>query len=169
MLENIFLSSYGDLFGQGRFLNHGMTTGPGEGKLWIKSCLKIDLASHPACAEELVSRYMHSPFSPLFSSLFLSLSHTHTHTYTHIYMHVCIDLGLNSVDTKATVTVIRRLFALRLMIAWTWNWQSLNTVVSMLFKPRSTIFTDPSAWAGYDTRSIFKRSLTGLNSEFSFS
>ena len=26
-----------------------------------------------------------------------------------------------------------------------------------------------SAWAGYDTRPIFKRSLTGLNSEFSFS
>ena len=32
-----------------------------------------------------------------------------------------------------------------------------------------TIFTNPSAWAGYDTRSIFKQSLTGLNSEFSFS
>ena len=32
-----------------------------------------------------------------------------------------------------------------------------------------TIFTNPSARAGYDTRSIFKRSLTGLNSEFSFS
>ena len=31
------------------------------------------------------------------------------------------------------------------------------------------IFTDPSAQAGYDTRSIFKQSLTGLNSEFSFS
>ena len=31
------------------------------------------------------------------------------------------------------------------------------------------LFTDPSARAGYDTRSIFKRSLTGLNSEFSFS
>ena len=31
------------------------------------------------------------------------------------------------------------------------------------------IFTKPSARAGYDTRSIFKRSLTGLNSEFSFS
>ena len=28
---------------------------------------------------------------------------------------------------------------------------------------------NPSAQAGYDTRSIFKRSLTGLNSEFSFS
>ena len=31
------------------------------------------------------------------------------------------------------------------------------------------IFTNPSARAGYDTRSVFKRSLTGLNSEFSFS
>ena len=31
------------------------------------------------------------------------------------------------------------------------------------------IFTNPSARAGYDTRSIFKRSVTGLNSEFSFS
>ena len=31
------------------------------------------------------------------------------------------------------------------------------------------IFTNPSAQAGYDTRSIFKRSLTRLNSEFSFS
>ena len=30
------------------------------------------------------------------------------------------------------------------------------------------LFTNTSAWAGYDTRSIFKRSLTGLNSEFSF-
>ena len=32
-----------------------------------------------------------------------------------------------------------------------------------------SIFTNPSARAGYDTRSIFKRSLTGLYSEFSFS
>ena len=31
------------------------------------------------------------------------------------------------------------------------------------------IFTNPSARAGYNIRSIFKRSLTGLNSEFSFS
>ena len=31
------------------------------------------------------------------------------------------------------------------------------------------IFTNPSARAGYDTRSIFKRSLTGFNLEFSFS
>ena len=31
------------------------------------------------------------------------------------------------------------------------------------------IFTNPSAQVGYDTRSIFKQSLTGLNSELSFS
>ena len=31
------------------------------------------------------------------------------------------------------------------------------------------LFTNPSARAGYDTRSIFKRSFTGFNSEFSFS
>ena len=35
--------------------------------------------------------------------------------------------------------------------------------------PKMIIFTNPSARAGYDTRSIFKRTLTGLNSEFSFS
>ena len=31
------------------------------------------------------------------------------------------------------------------------------------------VFTNPSARAEWDTRSIFKRNLTGLNSEFSFS
>ena len=46
---------------------------------------------------------------------------------------------------------------------------SLNTFhrVRLLFT--QVLFTNPSARAGYDTRSIFKRSLTGLNSEFSFS
>ena len=34
---------------------------------------------------------------------------------------------------------------------------------------RVILFTNPSARAGYDTRSIFKQSLTGWNSEFSFS
>ena len=35
--------------------------------------------------------------------------------------------------------------------------------------PISSYLPNPSARAGYDTRSIFKRSLTGLSSEFSFS
>ena len=38
-----------------------------------------------------------------------------------------------------------------------------------MMKCYSILFTNPSARAGYDTRSIFKRNLTGLNSEFSFS
>ena len=33
----------------------------------------------------------------------------------------------------------------------------------------TTIFTNPSTLVGYDTRSIFKQSLIGLNSEFSVS
>ena len=33
------------------------------------------------------------------------------------------------------------------------------------YNPKKVLFTNPSARAGYDTRSIFKRSLTGLNSE----
>ena len=36
-------------------------------------------------------------------------------------------------------------------------------------RERVIIFTNPSARAGYDTRSVFKQSLTDLNSEFSFS
>ena len=38
-----------------------------------------------------------------------------------------------------------------------------------ILTPTLIIFTNPSARAGYDTRSIFKRILSGLNSEFSFS
>ena len=36
-------------------------------------------------------------------------------------------------------------------------------------KSRRSYLSNPSARAGYETRSIFKRSLTGFNSEFSFS
>ena len=48
---------------------------------------------------------------------------------------------------------------------------SLWVACSAIFDPLSLlpIFTNPSAWAGYDTRSIFKWSSTGLNLEFSFS
>ena len=41
--------------------------------------------------------------------------------------------------------------------------------VYMYYRTIMILFTNPSARAGYDTRSVFKRSLTGLNSEFSFS
>ena len=46
-----------------------------------------------------------------------------------------------------------------------------DIVVEFLEIPKllQVLFTNPSARAGYDTRSILKQSLTGLNSEFSFS
>ena len=54
---------------------------------------------------------------------------------------------------------------------------ALKTTLQLYFKTfiekinsgNLILFTNPSARAGYDTRSIFKRSLTGFNSEFSFS
>ena len=46
----------------------------------------------------------------------------------------------------------------------------LDVLKSVVIPWRNQVlFTNPSARAGYDTRSIFKWSLTGLNSEFSFS
>ena len=57
------------------------------------------------------------------------------------------------------------------------SWVHYNSCCSWLFEPEiikigqsshMILFTNPSARAGYDTRSIFKQSLTGLNSEFSF-
>ena len=56
-----------------------------------------------------------------------------------------------------TYSLIYETFACKLFVLDKNNWY------------HTTIFTNPSAQAGYDTRSIFKRSLTGLNSEFSFS
>ena len=47
--------------------------------------------------------------------------------------------------------------------SWWWWCMCMYMHVSCI------IFTNPSAQAGYDTRSIFKRSFTGLNSEFFFS
>ena len=46
---------------------------------------------------------------------------------------------------------------------------SPTSVLNITQNTLMVLFTNPSARAGYDTRSIFKRSLTGLNSEFSFS
>ena len=72
-----------------------------------------------------------------------------------------------------------------LLLNWLYKWIECQWTVPMNrdpFQPiylsiyllQSTsiylsIYPKPSARAGYDTRSIFKRSLTGLNSEFSFS
>ena len=51
------------------------------------------------------------------------------------------------------------------------SWPNIKFLLRFFTVKKSweILFTNPSARAGYDTRSIFKRSLTGLNSEFSFS
>ena len=49
------------------------------------------------------------------------------------------------------------------------GWEFCFAILIFTFFNGISIFTNPSARAGYDTRSIFKRSLTGLYSEFSFS
>ena len=46
---------------------------------------------------------------------------------------------------------------------------SIKENMFWLILDRLSYLRNPSARAGYDTRLIFKRSLTGLNSEFSFS
>ena len=46
---------------------------------------------------------------------------------------------------------------------------NLLAIRQSVLRSSSILFTNPSGRAGYDSRSIFKRSLTGLNLEFSFS
>ncbi len=52
------------------------------------------------------------------------------------------------------------------------SWQTkIKQVIAQCSPPYAKLYylPNPSTRAGYDTRSVFKRSLTGLNSEFSFS
>ena len=55
------------------------------------------------------------------------------------------------------------------MIVFDYIWPEIGENLIWSDFGEKVLFTNPSARAGYDTRSIFKQSLTGLNSEFSFS
>ena len=75
-------------------------------------------------------------------------------------------------------TLVQHLFLLPRIWYPVTSWSRMSEWSSHVWLLRSyifyhyfalTIFTNPSARAGYDMRSIFKQSLTGLNSEFSFS
>ena len=65
------------------------------------------------------------------------------------------------------------LFVLVKTTPYIFEWFNHDLCTLRFYRPHlqgtKVLFTNPSARAGYDTRSIFKRSLTGLNSEFSFS
>ena len=77
---------------------------------------------------------------------------------------LCNDTGCNPEDLPKTMndreTWRERVRDIRASRT-SWWWWYIYIMLSYLPKP--------SARAGYDTRSIFKRSLTGLNSEYSFS
>ena len=56
------------------------------------------------------------------------------------------------------------------VLVWTYGIPTLPFPVHGSWNPGLyTYLPNPSVWSAYDTRSIFKRSSTGLNSEFSFS
>ena len=82
---------------------------------------------------------------------------------------LCEDTGCSSEDLPSRWT-IGRSGERASGIIWRWQYNDLERFSAKgVGKISVILFTNPSARAGYDTRSIFKRSLTGFNSDFSFS
>ena len=78
--------------------------------------------------------------------------------------NICVRLDCLSVNQSTNLVKITYKTILKSqgdsgICVWSWKEVLLN----------GPYLPNPFARAGYDTRSIFKRSLTGLNSEFSFS
>ena len=105
--------------------------------------------------------------------LSLSLSLTHTHTHTHVYIHVHIihlHVHINYIYIYIYIYAWGFVYCADVFRLQAFVWMQKHFIKIILFLWKIIIiFTNPSARAGYDTRSIFKRILTGLNSEFSFS
>ena len=76
-------------------------------------------------------------------------------------MNSCLILLWNPSNVCASVGRPTRTYIQQLGVDTGWSLEEMRDWM--------ILFTNPSARAGYDTMSIFKRSLTGLNSEFSFS
>ena len=79
----------------------------------------------------------------------------------------------NSYNQGILITIKRVLKFLKTLLCRSYTRSLLKFLrLSLLLAFRMAnliLFTNNSTRAGYDTRSIFKRSLTGFNSEFSFS
>ena len=96
-----------------------------------------------------------SLFTSIYLSIYLSL-------FTSIYLSISF---CSYLSICLSITVFSYL-SIYLSIS---VYSHLSIYLSQSIHIYLSIFTNPSARAGYDTRSIFKRSLTGLNSQFSFS
>ena len=97
--------------------------------------------------------------------------------FSHSYIHEGDDIT-NTISMKFNreIRILKRvlcnvlsaiyklnLFILAILLLF------IKTVFDIWDRAQISYLPNPSARAGYDTRSIFKRSLTSLNSEFSFS
>ena len=107
-------------------------------------------------------------------SLSLSLYHSSLLSIFFIYCHfVSTSIKPTYLPTCQPLFNFKSLSLSSLVYSYLSIYLSILIFISpFLFQRNSiylSIFTNPFARAGYDTRSIFKRSLTGLNSEFSFS
>ena len=95
------------------------------------------------------------------------------HNITEATKNICCPKGEGVVD-DCPVTIFFKKFhsGYKNLNDKAWSGRPKTMDFEATFQARKSnlvLFTNPSARVGYDTRSIFKRSLTGLNSEFSFS
>ena len=129
-----------------------------QGQFFLSWLSHKTLVRESYSSAEMSSVYSTAPADWTIFILKNNLNITHVNDVVYLYLHVFPtsfngEYRWNLSDSKSpqdTRTLIKPLEAII----------SPSTVI---------IFTNPSARTGYDTRSIFKRSLTGLNSEFSFS
>ena len=132
----------------------------------------------------LVSMHSRNPhFWQVFSSLFFFWYIQTVHVITqmlrlmHRHQLSWLLVHLSAVDGWDIKKKMRRLrYDMKLHLIPRLQFWSFQEYPIIAISPRSTptwsgliIFTNHSTRVGYDTRSIFKRSLTGLNSQFSFS
>ena len=150
----------------------------------VKLRLKIDLVSYPARAEGLVNMviyYLHTrlncfKYYKWLKSSILPTGRTLISTST---LGQCAPGSngnegvLHILQSSRTNHQLQFRIKYRILIG-DWILPLCRDIVIVFYTPTDwskiiSLFTNPTARAGYDTRSIFKLSLTGLNSEFSFS
>ena len=141
-----------------------------------KYCYILSICLHPLA----------QMFRPLYGDIYTHTHHPFTtvHMYSYIYVPTPTHIYCNILTHTHTQRMLTHTLALIYLSPYLYiyiciftlaqltttkveqGWRYINRSLTVFSQ---VLFTNPSARAGYDTRSIFKRSLTGLNSEFSFS
>ena len=92
-------------------------------------------------------------------------SHTHWPSQLGLQNTLTVSLQRGKIPSTSVLDMTDGDTSVILELWGMWSTPSLPLLPGP-FWLRVVLFTNPSTRAGYDTRSIFKRSLTGLNSEF---